>query len=334
MKTSKTILLLAPLILFFSCSKDDSQQPESPKLTTVYVGGSQKINGKEKATIWKNGVAELLNTDLANASRVNSVLVSGNDVYAVGFEVILNENKATLWKNGVKTTLEDGFSEAYSIAVFKDKIYIVEQLYRNATLWINAAGNLVDNQLSSINPSIAKSVFLINDGSTVTGISIVGLLGTNAWTFINNNETLFTNTSVAESVFVRGTDVFVVINNEFLNSKTASLQKNGVLQNTILSNTVMYSVYGDDQNIYAVGAINPNTVNARATIWENYIPKQLSQIYSQASSVFVLDKNVYVAGWQYNIDTAKYNASLWTNGTVQTLSSEDCQVKSVFVTVK
>jgi hypothetical protein len=271
---------------------------------------------------------------LANASRVNSVLVSGNDIYAVGFEVISNENKATLWKNGIKTTLEDGFSEAYSIAVYKDKIYIVGQLYRNATLWINATGNLVDNQLSSIDPSIAKSVFLTNDGSTVTGISIVGLLGTNAWTFINNNETLFTNTSVAESVFVRGTDVFVVINNEFLNIKTASLQKNGVLQNTIASNTVMYSVHGNDQNIYAVGAINPNTVNARATIWENYIPKQLSQIYSQASSVFVLDKNVYVAGWQYNIDTAKYNASLWTNGTVQILSSEDCQVKSVFVTEK
>lgn len=337
MKILKSILSIILITFIFSCSEDNDailQIQEPSKITDIYIGGSQKIAGKEKATIWKNGVAQLLATDADNSSRVNSVFLSGNDVYAVGFEVIVNSNVATLWKNGTKIQLEGSFSEAYSINIFKDTIYIVGHLNKNATLWTNPNGNFVDTNLSSIDPSIAKSVFLSNDGSTITGVSIVGLVGTNAWTYINNNNFLFTNTSYAESVFVRGADVFVAINNEFLDIKTASLQKNGVPQNTIASNTAMYSVHGDEQNIYAVGAINPNTVNARATIWENYIPKQLSQLYSQANSVFVADKNVYVAGFEYDSNTAHYKATLWTNGKIQTISTEDCQVKSVFVTVK
>ena len=334
----KNLLIICSIFLIFSCSKEDnSTQPtiqEPAKVTNIYIGGSQKINGKEKATIWKNGVAQLLATDADNSSRVNSVYVSGNDVYAVGFQVFPTVIRAALWKNGDYITLEYNLSEAYSIQVFKDQIYIVGQFDNNATLWVNPNGNFGDSKLSSVYPSIAKSVFLSNDGSTITGVSIVGLVGTSAWTYLNSNNFLFTNTSVAESVFVRGADVFVVINNEFLDIKTASLQKNGVLQNTISSNTVMYSVHGDDQNIYAVGAINPNTTNSKATIWENYIPKQLSQLYSQANSVIVSDKNVYVAGYEYDSNTAHYKATLWINGTVQTISTEDCQVKSVFVTVK
>jgi hypothetical protein len=338
MKILKSILSIILIAFIFSCSKDDDailptiQEPA--KITNIYIGGSQKIAGKERATIWKNGVAELLTTDASNASRVNSIYVYNDNVYAVGFEIFPTEIRATLWKNGANITLEYGFSEAYSIAGFKDNIYIAGQFYRNATLWTNGSGNFVDTNLSSIDPSFAKSIFLTNDVATVTGVSIVGKVGNNAWTYINNNNNLLTNTSTAESVYVRGNDVFVTINNEFLDIKTASLQKNGILQNTIASNTAMYSVYGDEQNIYAVGVINPNTVNARATIWENYIPKQLSQLYSQANSVFVADKNVYVAGFEYDSNTAHYKATLWINGKVQTISTEDCQTKSVFVTVK
>lgn len=334
---SKNLLLFCSIFLIISCSKNNDEpqpQQEIPKVTNIYIGGSQKIAGKEKATVWKNGVAQLLPTDANNDSRVNSVYVYNDIVYAVGFEIFPTEIRATLWKNGANITLEYGFSEAYSIAGFKDNIYIAGQFYRNATLWTNGSGNFVDTNLSSTDPSIAKSIFVTNDGTTVTGVSIVGKIGTNAWTYINNNNTLLTNVSIAESVYVRGNDVFVAINNEFLDIKTASLQKNGVLQNTISSNTVMYSVHGDEQNIYAVGATNPNSVNARATIWENNIPKQLSQLYSQANSVFVIDKNVYVAGFEYDSNTAYYKAKLWINGKVQTISNKDCQTKSVFVTVK
>lgn len=332
----KNLLLIILVFLINACSKDDSQSTilDPAKVNTVYVGGSQMIGGKEKATIWKNGIAQLLATDANNSSRVNSVFVSESDVYAVGFEVFPTVIRAVLWKNGTNIVLEYNSSEAYSIQVFKDKIYIVGQFDNKATLWTNGNGNFANTNLTSTNPSIAKSVFLANDGTYLTSIAIVGFVGTNAWTYINNNNILFTNTSVAESVFVRGSEVFVAVNIKVLGFETASLKKNGVALNTEIPNSVMYSVHGDEQNIYAVGTINPNTTNSRATIWENYIPKQLSQIYSKANSVFVADKNVYVAGWQYNNSTSKYNACLWINGTVQTLSNEDCQVKSVFVTLQ
>ena len=106
------------------------------------------------------------------------------------------------------------------------------------------------------------------------------------------------------------------------------------MQNTIASSTAILSVYGDDQNIYAVGSTNPFSSSSRATIWENYTPKPLSTKYSQANSVFVANKIVYVAGWEYDLNTAFFNATLWVNGVVQTLSTNDCITKSVFVTVK
>lgn len=132
----------------------------------------------------------MLVTDADNASRVNSVYVYNDVVYAIGFEIFPTEIRATLWKNGANITLKYSFSEAYSIAGFKDNIYIAGQINKNATLWTNRTGDFVDTNLSSIDPSFAKSVFLTNNDLTLTGVSIVGIVGTNALTYINNNNTL------------------------------------------------------------------------------------------------------------------------------------------------
>ncbi len=334
----KNLLFIILVFLINACSKDDSQPTiqEPAKVTNIYIGGSQKINGKEKATIWKNGVAQLLSTGTSNASRVNAIYVYYDVVYAAGFEVDANVNIATLWINDLKVALSLSSSEAFSIAGYKDLFYIAGKLESKATLWVGNKNSIDTILISTVSNSFAKSIFVANDGNTASGIYLAGRNGSNAWTYQNPQDitTLATNASTAESIFVRGSDIFVAQTNTGLNFLTASLQKNGIAQNTITNNTVMYSVHGDDQNIYAVGAINPNTTNSKATIWENYIPKQLSQLYSQANSVIVSDKNVYVAGYEYDSNTAHYKATLWINGTVQTISTEDCQVKSVFVTVK
>ena len=340
MKNLLKIISIVLITTIFSCSKDETAPiPQSPvvanPITTVYVGGSQKINGLEKATIWKNGTPELLATETANASRVNSVYVVGTDVYAVGFEVIANVNKATLWKNGGKTTLSQVVSEAFSVAVRFNVAYIVGKSENKATLWTGEPALFGLTELNNTIPSVAKSIFLTDNGTLVNGIYIAGTSASTAWTFINNNiDVNFTNLSVAESIFARGNDVFVAVNNVFIGLKAAVLFKNGIAQNTIISNTAVLSVYGDEQNIYAVGSTNPFSPGSRATIWENYVPKPLSTKLSQANSVFVANKIVYVAGFEYDSNTAYFNATLWVNGVVQTLSTNDCNVKSVFVTVK
>ena len=63
----------------------------------VYVTGCAILNGKEIATLWKNGVAQYL-TDGTNDACAESVYVSGNDVYVVGHE---DNYGLKLWKNGV-----------------------------------------------------------------------------------------------------------------------------------------------------------------------------------------------------------------------------------------
>ena len=340
MKNLFKIISIVLITTIFSCSKDDSPQPETPvvanPITTVYVGGSQIINGFEKATIWKNGIAELLATEADNDSRVNSVCVVNNDVYAVGFENVSGDVFATLWKNGTKTTLSQFTSEAFSVSVKFNVAYIVGRSEYKATIWLGDLLPFEFEELNSTTPSVAKSIFLTDNGTRINGLNIAGQVGQNAWFFFNSsiNETIFTNNSKAESIFVRGNDVFVAVNNSFSGITTASLLKNQVLQNTIASGTAMLSVYGDEQNIYAVGSTNPLSSSSRATIWENYVPKPLSTKFSLASSVFVINKVVYVAGLEYDSSTAFFNATLWINGVVKTLSTNYCNVKSVFVTVK
>lgn len=337
----KNLLIIISIFLITACSKDDdSQQPklqEPLKTTNIYVGGSQSFEGVEKATIWKNGVPKFLSTEINNASRVNSVYVYNDIVYAVGFETDAGINIATLWIDGLKKTLSTTFSEAYSISGFKDVFYISGQYDNKASLWVGKNNNIDIIPISSVSNSVAKSIFITNDGLNAVGIYIAGKIGSNAWTYNISQDisTLATNISTAESIFVRGTDVYVTQNNTFLNNQTASLLKNGITQNSVGSNTTMFSIHGDEQNIYAAGVINLNNpLTSRATIWENYIPKQLSQTYSQANSVFVADKNVYVAGFEYDSNSAHFKSMLWINGNVQTISAEDCETKSVFVTVK
>ena len=208
MKNLFKIISIVLITIIFSCSKDDSPQPETPvvanPITTVYVGGSQIINGFEKATIWKNGIAELLATEADNDSRVNSVCVVNNDVYAVGFENVSGDVFATLWKNGTKTTLSQFTSEAFSVSVKFNVAYIVGRSENNAAIWLGDLLPFEFEELNSTTPSVAKSIFLTDNGTRINGLNIAGQVGQNAWFFFNSsiNETIFTNNSKAESIFV------------------------------------------------------------------------------------------------------------------------------------
>ncbi len=51
------------------------------KETDVYVAGDQSINNVRTGTVWKNGIATTLSSDVSSA---NSIFVSGTDVYVGG----------------------------------------------------------------------------------------------------------------------------------------------------------------------------------------------------------------------------------------------------------
>ena len=55
--------------------------------TTVTSQGSNSVEGRNIAKLWKNGIATSL-TDGTKAAAANSVFVSGGDVYVAGFEAV------------------------------------------------------------------------------------------------------------------------------------------------------------------------------------------------------------------------------------------------------
>ena len=74
---------------------------------------------------------------------------------------------------------------------------------------------------------------------------------------------------------------------------------------------------------------------ATAKLWVNGAPQSLNDnyVYAYANSVFASDGNVYVAGYEQNVDYAAHVARLWVNGVPQNLSdgSRNAYANSIFV---
>ena len=95
-----------------------------------YVVGTQNspVTGLAMATIWKNGEPTLLTDGNNSIGIARAVVVVGSDVYVVGYE---QENYsgggltyAKYWKNGVPVKLSTASSNAISIAVFDNDVYV------------------------------------------------------------------------------------------------------------------------------------------------------------------------------------------------------------------
>ena len=133
--------------------------------------------------------------------------------------------------------------------------------------------------------------------------------------------------TVANSVFVAGDDVYIVGCDQTPVEHTAMLWKNGQRQNlTLLSEwNEANSLYVSDGDVYIAGyeSIGRKRV---AVLWKNGTPQKLTD-HAVAKSVFVSGSDIYVAGYEKNA------ALLWKNGVAQKLSdgSKMIQARSVFV---
>lgn len=91
----------------------------------IYVGGYYvNSQGKQVACYWKNKERTDLSDGSVN-SLVNSIFVDGQDVYAAGYYVNSSyDNIACYWKNGMRHDLHISDSEAHSIAVSNNIVYV------------------------------------------------------------------------------------------------------------------------------------------------------------------------------------------------------------------
>ncbi len=86
----------------------------------VYLAGyEQNASLKNVAKYWKNGVGVSL-TDGTKDAEIKAMQVVGADVYVTGTD----GGNAKYWKNGVVTNLSNVLSQAYSIFVLGNDVYI------------------------------------------------------------------------------------------------------------------------------------------------------------------------------------------------------------------
>jgi uncharacterized protein YjdB len=122
----------------------------------VYVAGNASANGCQKAVLWKNGAIQSLGS--AGASHLNddcahSVHVSGGDAYVAGIGKD-GGDRATLWKNGAAQNIGNSGTEAYSVYVYGNDVYVAWRQGSGAALWKNG------QSLTLANSGAARSVFV------------------------------------------------------------------------------------------------------------------------------------------------------------------------------
>ena len=278
------------------------------------------------ATLWKNGVATHL-SDPANVAKAYSVYASDNDVYVAGYEYSSERKVATLWKNGTAISLGDAsnLAETNSIFVSNGDVYAVgkEHLYERfgpnnwiATLWKNGTTTRIAEMT---NESEATSVFVYGNDVYVAGAEkgVATLWKNGKATSIGE----LGNEATANSVFVSGSDVYV-----------AGHEK----------------IPGTDVKVAAGSPIDKRQV---ATLWKNGIAIRLdipyknlpanpafaglSVINTQANSVFIFGKDVYVVGRieDLSVGLGRSIAVLWKNGKATILGEQaySATAHSIFV---
>ncbi|MCL2074260.1 MAG: InlB B-repeat-containing protein [Marinilabiliaceae bacterium] len=299
----------------------------------VYVGGESNGN----ATIWTNGTPQYFSDGI-----INSVIVINDEVYAAGKD---GDEVAKVWKNGtVIHTLEGTYSYIFvnSMAISGDDIYVVTQELSSSwqsfgRLWINGVA-----QSGYDNASELHSVFIDGNDIYVAGTTgktaIIWKNGTQLYSYTSEYAGAFPSVIVADGdVYYMGGD-YGAFGKNSIKQSTIGNDANGyntigkitndygvkVWKNDEMLYTLGEEVYGgslcfSDGVLYAAGqASNANYV-PQAKIWIDGVGTVLEEVWGAAESIFVLDGDVYVAGWYGNYP--KLAATVWKNGDATTLSS-------------
>jgi len=126
-----------------------------------------------------------------------------------------------------------------------------------------------------------------------------------------------------DDINISGAGVYVLVNNNHL-------WKDGVAHQLTTAWTArVNSLHASGNDVYVAGQYD-----GKATLWKNgtrqTVSSSTNSSSSEAHSVFVVDSDVYVAGYVGDY-YGNANATLWKNGTAQILSNSESTATSVFV---
>jgi uncharacterized protein YjdB len=298
--------------------------------------GVAAVNGGLVTGVLAGTATITVTTADGNITATCAVTVMGTgDVYVVGNERnASNSERATLWKNGVIQGLSEVRSNANSVFVSGDDVYVAgyeaETSSSNslrATLWKNGVAQRLSNQNNG--NSYAHSVFVSGDDVYVVGYEAETSSESSFRATLWKNgaiQGLSEVRSIADSVFVSGNDVYIAGYEHAYPYTHATLWTNGVAQRLSKwdeGGSYAYSVFVSGDDVYVAGYGGYPT----AKVWKNGVDLGVGGPYSSARTVFVSGGDVYAAGR----GSGDVGAILWKNGFPQQLGYSSSRADSVFV---
>ena len=261
----------------------------------VYVGGYEEESNYSNvkiATIWKNGVPTRLES---YNSCVNDICVKDGNVYAVGYIEACDDLRhlyytvAVLWENGNPTMLADigPSSNAYSIVIKNDDMYIAGMIGGALTLWRNK-----------------ESAVKIG-----TPIQPMFISNYNAKVAVDNNKNVFI--ICEKSGYYK--------NREFMKVEPPQndVAANENIDKKLMAHSRFNDIFINNDSLYVVGedgAMNPFVFNNnKVTYLRDW---NLGKRVESATCIYVINNDVFIGGYEQN-GNRMFNPIIWKNGVKQ-----------------
>lgn len=254
------------------------------------------------------------------------------DVYAVGYKTIGEGEEgrqvAAFWKNGVDQNLSQVFSQATSVFVSGNDVYIVgtsfDSGHNNAILWKNGVAQQLGG-FASANFVLVRGndVYVAGEQENTENVSEAVLWKNGVLQRLSEGQP-----GRAHSLYISGNDVYVagVVFDDSFNGH-ATLWKNGVAQSLGGNDSYAYSVAISGSDVYVSGA---DFSQYRAILWKNGVPQTIFEGITSYSpwNIVISDNNIYIAGTG-RVSSDNYAATLLKNGVPQYLTTESSSALSL-----
>ena len=323
------------LVAMAMCSSCDQAAPGTaapdvyPDVYAVgyYING----DGNEVACYWKNGIRTDLqeSTNASSEARAEAIAISDGDIYIASYHLDNGGSwHANYWKNGSRESIGVATSPdelaAYDIFVDAGDVYVAGYFYDDdaaagagewsAQYWKNDEAAEVLTTTSDINYSKALGIQVADDKVYVAGID-----AGHAAYWIDGGKTDLTsgNISRAEAIYVRDTGSVYTTGKYADGAPVACFWidnfKSEYVAGMISDTSGTDIEVNGSGDIFVSGYEKYSGGENNAIYWKNHTRTELhTSSDARAESIFLLNSDVYVGGWQNN--GTNESACYWKNG--------------------
>lgn len=258
----------------------------------VYVfGTSYDTNGNGNASLIIDGTA----TAFATGTSATHLFLSGNDEYLLYDHYYSNGVQTKLKKNSVVSTVTNT-GRAGGLFVSDNTSYIAYNktgtngnydaiVLKKGTQEVPITNGTVFGDYASQVAVSGNDIYIL--GSTMSGKRKITVWKTTkqSSSVQATNITDGTNNAYGRNIFIKGSDVYIVGNEQINGILIATVWKNGTPTRLANTNSNATDVFvSSNNNVYVAGV-----KDQKATLWKNGTATQLSNVSSVANCIYVTE---------------------------------------------